>query len=265
MLHAELIPAQDGCSAPCLVWLHGFLGSREEWRALAGGFPGCAHLLVDLPGHGRSAAVNAESFSHVDALLRATLEHFGIGRYCLVGYSLGGRIAMYHAAAAAPPAGLAGLAIEGGNPGLEDESERHARREQDARWARRFGREPLSEVLRAWYQQPVFADLSATERQALTALRADNDGVALARMLMVTSLGNQPFLAPALQALSLPFVYLCGERDDKFRQLAGRYRFPLQLIAGTGHNAHRTNPAAFAARLQTFLSTLSAFAGRVPL
>lgn len=265
MLHAEFIPAQDGLSAPCLVWLHGFLGSREEWRGLAGRFPGCAHLLVDLPGHGRSAAINAESFSHVDALLRATLAHYSVERYCLIGYSLGGRIAMFHTCSSPQPAGLVGLVVEGGNPGLSGETDRHARLDQDAAWAKRFGRGPLTTVLQDWYQQSLFADLSEHERQSLMALRAENDGVALARMLMVTSLGNQPFLVPALQDNALPFVYFCGEQDAKFRQLAGDYRFPLRVISGAGHNAHRTNPAAFAAQLHTFLSTLSAFDGRVPL
>jgi 2-succinyl-6-hydroxy-2,4-cyclohexadiene-1-carboxylate synthase len=169
-----------------------------------------------------------------------------------VGYSLGGRIAMYHACHGRH-AGLQGVIVEGGNPGLEDEEQRRRRCEQDALWADRFRREPIAEVLADWYQQPVFKELSHVHRQALIAARSVNSGPAIADMLEATSLGRQPYLAPQLRQLSVPLQVLCGENDPKFQRLARDAGLPLRIVPQAGHNAHLANPQDFVAELQTFL------------
>lgn len=250
-LHAT-VHANGGAEAPWLVWLHGFLGSGEEWRPFARAFPGWSQLWVDLPGHGGSADIVVDDFNEVCARLAATLAYHGIERYWLVGYSLGGRVAMYYACRTQPH-GLQGLVVEGGNPGLESDQQRRERAENDARWATRLRSEPLEPVLDDWYRQPVFAHLNVPQRAALVALRRSNDPRALAAMLEATSLSRQPYLAPELSALEIPFYYLCGERDAKFRALAAGHALALRTIPDAGHNAHRENPQAFSAALTELL------------
>jgi len=123
----------------------------------------------------------------------------------------------------------------------------------DACWAARFRAEPLEAVFRDWYQQPVFASLSADARRALVALRQQNTGAALADMLEATSLSRQPDLRAALRERTFPFYYLCGEHDAKFRAIGDELAAPCLLIAAAGHNAHRENPAAVAASLAHIL------------
>ncbi|STW05654.1 2-succinyl-6-hydroxy-2, 4-cyclohexadiene-1-carboxylate synthase [Klebsiella grimontii] len=48
-------------------------------------------------------------------LVEKTLNSYNILKYWLVGYSLGGRVAMYFACQ--PREGLCGLVVEGGHPG----------------------------------------------------------------------------------------------------------------------------------------------------
>ncbi|SQC91138.1 2-succinyl-6-hydroxy-2,4-cyclohexadiene-1-carboxylate synthase [Cedecea neteri] len=72
---------------PWIVWLHGFLGSRQEWEAFEPHFPDWPQLRIDLPGHGGSADVPVQNFAEVDSALRNTLKHHGIDNYWLVGYS----------------------------------------------------------------------------------------------------------------------------------------------------------------------------------
>lgn len=242
---------------PWLVWLHGLFGSGDDWQAL---LPGCAEfpcLTLDLPGHGRSRAIDAASLAEVDALLSASLQHHGIGRYWLIGYSLGGRIACYHATrggGGAPPAGLCGLIVEAAHPGLGDEAQRAARCAHDHGWAQRLRCEPLAQVLDDWYRQPLFADLDSAQRAAMVARRGDSDGARVAMLLEACSLGRQAELATGLNALTLPFAYLCGTRDAKFQDLARRHHFPLHLIGAAGHNAHAANPDEYAATLQQLLN-----------
>lgn len=309
---------------PWLVWLHGLLGSGDDWAPVLPYFSGWSLVTLNLPGHGRPASHDEASparrdgaaeralyresaadagppiqtadagppiqaadagspvqtagldFARVSAGLTHTLAVLGITRYILVGYSLGGRIALYHACrgqsaprhnvcaagaarldasqSANGPQGLRGVFVEGAHPGLVSREERDDRLRHDGNWAQRFRLESLPAVLADWYRQPVFADLSAAARRELVALRAGNDGAAIAGMLQATSLARQPDLAARLRALGLPFGYLCGEHDAKFAALARRARLPFFLVPGAGHNAHRANPPAYAGQLLALLA-----------
>ncbi|MFJ5334214.1 2-succinyl-6-hydroxy-2,4-cyclohexadiene-1-carboxylate synthase [Pectobacterium sp. CHL-2024] len=237
---------------PWLVCLHGLLGSGEDWLPV---LPFCRDwpvLLVDLPGHGASRTISTTDFADVSRQLSKTLLDQGIENYWLLGYSLGGRIAMYHACNGQHD-GMLGLLVEGGHPGLATPELRMERIHHDARWAQRFRQEPLPAVLQDWYQQAVFADLDSAQREQLIASRSANHGASVAAMLEATSLGRQPFLAECLRHLSIPFVYLCGASDVKFQTLAAQYGLPLLSVAQAGHNAHQANPTAYAERVRSFL------------
>ena len=249
-LHA--VAREGDGTRPWLVFLHGFSGDGGEWQATGERLADWPRLYVDLPGHGASSAIPGGDFAAVAAHLQDTLNSYNILNYWLIGYSLGGRVAMYFACQQ-PRAGLKGLIVEGGHPGLQSESERRRRREGDLHWAGRFACDALAGVFSDWYRQPVFASLNDGQRAALAAQKAHNNGVALAEMLMATSLSAQPDLRPALAGRGYPFHYLCGERDEKFRALARALDAPCTLIPLAGHNAHRDNPDAVAACLAGIL------------
>lgn len=238
---------------PWLVFLHGFSGDCHEWLTVGQAFGAYSRLYIDLPGHGGSANIAANSLAEVGYLVEKTLNSYNILKYWLVGYSLGGRVAMYFACQ--PREGLCGLVVEGGHPGLTDENQRLLRRHGDAAWAERFRREPLTQVFADWYQQPVFASLDAAQRAALIALRSRNNGGALAAMLQASSLAEQPDLREPLRAREFPFHYLCGERDGKFRAIADELSATTHVINHAGHNAHRENPDAVVACLAQFLAS----------
>lgn len=251
ILHAIYREGRD-VNLPCLVWLHGFLGGQQEWEIVSEHFTDWPQLRVDLPGHGKSADITAANFAQVDKLLRETLISYNILNYWMMGYSLGGRVAMYHACQG-DNTGLCGLVVEGSHPGLVDENTRRERQANDHLWAERLRTEPLKDVLHDWYQQTVFLSLSDEQRSALIAARSQNNALTLSNMLEATSLGNQPDLQAALKQLPLPFYYLCGERDEKFRAVAQSLGLSPHLITAAGHNAHRENPAAFSACLLNLL------------
>lgn len=251
ILHAVYREGRDA-TLPCLVWLHGFLGYQQEWEIVSEHFTDWPQLHIDLPGHGKSADITAANFPQVEKLLLETLLSYNILNYWMIGYSLGGRVAMYHACQR-DNTGLCGLVVEGSHPGLVDENARRERQANDHHWAQRLRTEPLKDVLHGWYQQTVFQSLSDEQRAALIAVRSQNNALTLATMLEATSLGNQPDLRAALKQLPLPFYYLCGERDEKFRAVAQSLGVSPHLITAAGHNAHRENPAAFSACLLNLL------------
>lgn len=187
---------------PWLVFLHGFSGDCREWQVVGETLSEYPRLYLDLPGHGESRNITVTGFEEMSDLLTRTLLSYNILNFWLVGYSLGGRIAMFHACQ--QPKGLLGVMVEGGHPGLQNADDRHARRVSDHRWATRFRTEPLDKVFADWYQQPVFASLPDAERKALITLRSQNNGITLAKMLEATSLAGQPDLRPrSAPAISL--------------------------------------------------------------
>ncbi|WP_159564792.1 2-succinyl-6-hydroxy-2,4-cyclohexadiene-1-carboxylate synthase [Budvicia diplopodorum] len=258
MLAAKCYPASgDNQQRPWLVFIHGLLGSGEDWASVLPYFSQWSCITLDLPGHGGSQSLNSQdAFAALSQQIGETLLAYNIHHYVLIGYSLGGRSAMYHACFG-DSAGLKGLAIEGGNPGLRRFDEREARLEHDRQWADKFRRLPLPDALSEWYRQPVFAELSEPARSRLIMRRSHNSGSAVAHMLEATSLGHQPWLVEELQRLvecrNIPFCYLCGEQDVKFQQIARDNGFPLRMVNAAGHNAHSVNPAGFAERLLSFL------------
>lgn len=236
-----------GADREPLVLLHGLLGDGRDWQPVMDALPECQMIALDLPGHGNNRGLGVNGFEQADQWLCDALRARGISRYRLVGYSLGGRLALYHASQ--QPAGLCALLLENSHPGLPL-AERPARIAHDEGWARRFDAEPLAQVLADWYRQGVFADLDEGQRERQLARRLGNDGPAIATMLRATSLGQQPDLAPWLAATELPVAYVSGQRDRKFHNLACQLGIQnpriRHLTLDGGHNLHASQPAQFA-------------------
>lgn len=268
LLYSETFGVKANPSQPTLVFLHGLLGDGRDWRYVISQLAAIQQCItIDLPGHGLSAFVNAEmtaeafdgGFDTIHQALIATLKQRGVDDYVLIGYSMGARLAMYHACAlathstsSADSPRLIKLLLEGGHFGLPV-AERELRYQYDQRWAARFAQHPLVDVLQDWYQQPVFSSLTAEQRQALVVKRSDNLGSGIAQMMLATSLAKQPQLLPQLQQLCLPIHYLCGERDTKFCQLASACGLNVTVIDNAGHNIHIEQPVAFTTALLTFI------------
>ena len=124
-------------SPPGLVMLHGFLGDARDYAevarrlrvTLASDAPSrCA--AIDLPGHGpRPAAVDATTFEAGIDQVRRQVEAMGIDRCYLVGYSMGGRVALSLLARA--PDLVAGVVAVGAHAGIEDPDARVRRLDAD--------------------------------------------------------------------------------------------------------------------------------------
>jgi 2-succinyl-6-hydroxy-2,4-cyclohexadiene-1-carboxylate synthase len=267
--------ADPACSQSHLVLLHGLLGSAQEWQPLLHALPPGLRarcIALDLPGHGQ-AAERSVTLAHWPDWLESQLAARGVRDFILMGYSLGGRLALSYAASrlpsgadqAAPMASssrdyprLRGLILESCHPGLTNVVERQARARQDARWVRRFWREPLTVVLADWYQQPVFAELDEKHRARMIALRSQQSGRTLAPMLAATSLARQPDHSDWLARSEIPLLWITGALDQKFAALACQLartcpRLAFRQLAHAGHNIHQARPERLAAELQGWL------------
>lgn len=259
MLYSEHFPATEihqGSTLPSLVFLHGLLGSGEDWQQCLSALPQYDRVTIDLPGHGCSQSIFCSDLNDCCKLLNSALSLLFPSQQplILIGYSMGGRIAMHGLAHQCfPDLNICGSIVEGGNFGLQSESDKQARFDNDSRWAKRFKTEPLACVLNDWYQQLVFSSLNHEQRQTLIAKRSANLGSAVADMLLATSLAKQSYLLPALQQQAVPLHYICGEKDKKFCQLAETSGLAYRQIEGAGHNVHQEQPQRFARQVNQII------------
>jgi len=246
-----LNPLQDN-KIP-VIFLHGFMGSASDWDFISAGFQGPA-LAIDLPSHG-AATFKLESaswFEETALLLRSTMETLGLNKVTLAGYSLGGRVAMDFASRF--PELVHRLILESSHPGLPTVQEREERIEHDFAWAKRI-ESNWPEVLRDWYDQPVFRN-SSTGLDELFELRSRNAPNLLAAALRGFSLGNQPEYG----GLSVPCMYIAGLRDAKYVEIgrvleAKSSSVLLKLVQGAGHNVHLERGDQYLSLLTQFLES----------
>jgi thioesterase domain-containing protein len=92
---------QSTASESTIVFLHGLLGNGRNLRTFASqlcNMQGHSGLLVDLPGHGKSAKQSVTNFEHAVQHIQTTLQNETIdGPLTLVGHSLGGRLSIRYA------------------------------------------------------------------------------------------------------------------------------------------------------------------------
>lgn len=242
-----------GCKT--LVLLHGFLGDNEDWHPLVSLLEDDFYLVaVDLPGHGNSQGLELagdDAFRSFNEMLNLTLQQLDLKRFSLLGYSLGGRLAMMYSLDHGD--NVEHLLLESCHPGLESDTDRSIRSQSDSEWADRFRTEPLDDVLQRWYHQPVFADLNSQQRQSLMEhrLRVNNEGQLLGNVLDGCSLSRQPACWGKLEDTPFPIHYFYGERDLKFTEIALRLHKSgslagLHKVPAAGHNVHREQPEAMA-------------------
>ncbi len=136
---------------PAVLFLHGFMGSGADWKSVIATLEGRFRCVaVDLPGHGASVGLPPEAYAFENAarLVLDMLDELEIDKTTFVGYSMGGRLALY--LALRYPERCSGLFLESASPGLRSERERAERRAADEEKASRLESEDFDKFLHDW-------------------------------------------------------------------------------------------------------------------
>ena len=246
-----------------VLLLHGFAGDRTAWEEVARGLAVTHRVVVpDLPGHGETRVrdgAGRHGMSHACRLLEALTRALTIERCTVIGYSMGGRLALH--AALEIPALVERLVLESASPGLATNQERRARRETDEELARFLESHPIEAFVDRWEALPLFATQQALTPEAKSQIRrrrlaCDRGGLAASLREMGT--GAQAWLGDRLAKVGAPVLMIAGERDAKFAGIAREMLRSLPdgrlcVIPGAGHDVHTEAPAVFLDVVRDFL------------
>lgn len=249
-----------------IIALHGFLGRSQDWKpvlahctpdASDGHRVWCPQLLSPDTAFGPDYTLKVWA-----ALFNAAVAALTPPPRVLIGYSMGGRLALHAALQAemAQPSLYSGLILLSTHPGIEDRREQLRRQQQDLRWAQRFLHWSWDALLKHWNAQPVFAGSGPPPPRRARDFQRQR----LARALLQFSPSRHAFDREQLKTLRLPQLWLNGSRDEKYCALASRMEnagiIPeTGTIAGLGHRL-LPHGERVAGRIRRFLQSSSALA-----
>jgi len=186
------------------------------------------------------------------------LEQLKLDNVALVGYSMGGRIALY--AALRFPHKITSLVLESSNPGVVDEPARRVRAETDDRHAEALLSEGIDAFVERWYEMNLFHTLKRYPQlfKETKEKRKKNNAQWAAKIISELSPGRQPSLWEDLDTLSIPVMLMAGALDSKYSEMvtAMKPRIPeatVEIMPDVGHNIHLEKPHQFAQLVTDFL------------
>ena len=256
----------DDGHGPVVVLLHGFMGCLKNWADLRQQLrPQWRTMAIDMPGHGGTPIANfgaPDAFERLPAALEDLLDGLSLDSVHLLGYSMGGRLAL--ALALRAPERFASLVLEGVSPGLETDEDCVVRQGDERAWAEALVTD-RNRFLDEWQAQPLFDRQRERNPEGYAAalrLRLKSDPAEWAGALQGYGLGRQPNLWPQLAHLNLPVLLITGDEDTRFTLGAQRMVSVLpnashKVVAQAAHTPHLEQPVAFNRIVAEFLETNS--------
>lgn len=240
---------------PTLVCLHGFTGTANTFSFLQQSIFSHNVLVIDLIGHGQTSSyvhpyryTNDSQISDLDTIFsKLKLETID-----LLGYSMGGRLALAYALSY--PHKINKLILESASPGLSNKEDREKRRQSDNRLVSLLLNQGIERFVNYWESIPLFLtqkQLPITIQKKVRQERLSQEAFGLAMSLRYFGTGIQPSLWDKLDK-TYPFdTYLMvGEDDKKFVTLADKMNNSMKqstviTLEGSGHCVHLEKPTEF--------------------
>lgn len=247
-----------------LVLLHGFTGDTTTWKPF---YPewsqGRQVVAIDIIGHGKTDS--SEEIKRYDILsvvhdVKIILEKLNIDNTDMLGYSMGGRIALSFAIQY--PECVRKLILESSSPGLQLEEERNARKTADEGLCQLIEEKGIVHFIDYWGNIPLFSSqkrLPQEKQEIIRKQRLQNNPIGLCNSLRGMGTGSQPSWWKKLRELQPETLLITGSLDEKFCTIAKKM---LHLMPNAeiiqmddcGHAIHVEQPEKFGTIVKEFLS-----------
>ncbi|MDC1067939.1 2-succinyl-6-hydroxy-2,4-cyclohexadiene-1-carboxylate synthase [Candidatus Kapabacteria bacterium] len=235
-----------------ITFLHGFMGSSSDWNYFADNLKTDYNiLLIDLPAHGESVNLDKNDylFANIPNQISDILEIEKIKSSHLVGYSMGGRIAIK--CLINFPEIFEKVILESTTAGIESQHEREARKQNDKILGSKIVNSDFKEFLDSWYQLQLWGNIRNHKNYSgMINSRLDNNLKELQKSLEKMGTGSQPSYWDSLKSIKNSIIYVSGNLDQKYTALANKFSDKLSYykhepLAGVGHNVHFENNEIF--------------------
>jgi 2-succinyl-6-hydroxy-2,4-cyclohexadiene-1-carboxylate synthase len=226
-----------------VLFIPGFMQRGDAWRPVA-------ELLPE-----RYPSTMLDHSQHSFESRLAEIAEAGAGGV-LVGYSLGGRLALR--AALRSPGSFSAVVTVGATAGIEEGPLRVARAEADEKLASWIETASMEDVVSLWERQPMFADQSDALVEAQRSGRLSHDQRSLALLLRTAGQGALEPVWHDLRSFELPLLAIAGARDDGYTRAAKRIASTapngrLAIVEEAGHAPQLQQPDEVARLISEFL------------
>ena len=259
--HEEIKPEQIP-----IILLHGFTGNSSDWTNFTQKFLDSFYSIsIDILGHGRSSSPKMPDLYSEDSLveqLHTIITSLNLHNFVLLGYSMGGRLAISYAVKY--PAKTKALILESSTPGIQDIAQRKERMLNDKKLAESILKNGIDSFVDYWMEIPLFQTLKHLPQETFDKIskqKKQNNPIGLANSLKGFSTGEMRNHWDDLNNLPDKTLLITGELDTKYTEIAKQIKtikpaFNHQIIEKTGHNTHLENPEEFFILVDGFLRTL---------
>jgi 2-succinyl-6-hydroxy-2,4-cyclohexadiene-1-carboxylate synthase len=226
-----------------------------------------SYLTLDLPGHGKTQVWGEDKYYQMQSTAQGLIElldELKIDKCFLVGYSMGGRLALYLTLHF--PERFIKVILESALPGLVKEADRLNRIKSDFQIASKLTRiterKDFETFLNYWYSQPIFGNIkNHPDYKNMLESRLENNPIRLTKSLKYMGTGYQPSLWEKLKDNQIPLLLIAGEIDQKFVEINTQMLrecsvAQLKIIEKAGHNIHLEQTEKFVQIMQQFFTIL---------
>jgi len=185
--------------------IHGAVGSSRDWDFLNPHIPDITSLNL-------WSLLSKSSLSLSDLAKKINHDVDSVGD-TLLGYSMGGRIAL-HCLLENPNLWQRAIIISA-HTGIRSKAERKMRFQHDAKWAKACSSLPFDQFLQEWNKQGILSSAQAPSRKELEPWKPQ-----IAQSFVDWSTGNQEDLSIRLAEIETKILWITGADDPKFTQVA---------------------------------------------
>jgi len=247
-----------------LVLLHGFTGDSNTWKPFYQQWCKDRKLIViDIIGHGQSDSpqdLERYKMLSVSKDIRKILDLLKIEKTDILGYSMGGRLALSFAIQYPPF--VRKLILESSSPGLLTEQERKHRQIQDKKICDFIQKNGIEEFVEYWGNISLFStqkNLPIHKQEEIKVQRLKNSVIGLCNSLIGMGTGTQPSWWAHLHKLEADTLLVTGILDQKFCSIAEEMKKGIKNVEWVnveecGHAIHVEHPEKFGTIVDRFLS-----------
>ena len=251
----------EGSGIPVLL-IHGFTGSHKSFQKVSSFLSSQFKVItVDMIGHGQSMNYESKNYTFDKSIndLNKILDSLSIKKINLIGYSLGGRLAMQFALKNI--AKLSSLIICSASYGIEKKEDRENRVLSDKKIVTMLENKPIETFVKYWKNLDIWdseKNLSVERRNKINKIRLSQNKIGLALNLSYQGQGKQEFIGNKLKKIKTKSLIMYGSNDSKYKEMSKEISKEIQnskllMVPNSGHNIILENPIFVAQEIKKFV------------